>query len=240
MRSSSKARLLKQTAAAKGFVYRVPDTATPGNGVNGMDLPAGAELLWTEKPDQSEESAPEPQVEPVKAVTEEELKAREQQAWQQGFAAASAHLKEEIEKAVSAERLALAAALTEFAQGREVYYQRIEGEIVRLVLSIARKVLHRESQVDPMLLTGMVRVALERIAQGTAVTLKVPPSQAESWRAAVRAMPRKDLAVEVVADDSLNVPSCVILTEMGGTEVSVEAHLEEIERGFLDLLSERP
>jgi hypothetical protein len=27
---------------------------------------------------------------------------------------------------------------------------------------------------------------------------------------------------------------------MGSTEVSLEAHLEEIERGFLDLLAERP
>jgi flagellar assembly protein FliH len=240
MRSSFRARLLNQTAATEGFVYRALDTAIPGNGANGADLPAGAELLWTEKPDESEKPAPVPQVEPVKAVTEEEIQAREQQAWQKGFAAASAQSQEEVEKAVSAERVALAAALAEFAQGREVYYQRIEGEIVRLVLSIARKVLHRESQVDPMLLTGMVRVALERIAQGTVVTLKVPPSQAESWRTAVRSMPRKDLTIEVVADESLNVPSCVILTEMGSTEVSLEAHLEEIERGFLDLLAERP
>jgi flagellar assembly protein FliH len=238
MLSSFRARLLKQTAAAKGFVYRPPDApSTDNGGAISADLPAGAELLWNEKP---EEPVQEPQVEPVKVVTEEEIQAREQQAWQKGFAAASAQAQEQIEKAVSAERIALAAALTEFAQGREAYYQRIEVEIVHLVLSMARKVLHREAQVDPMLLTGMVRVALEKIAHGTAVTLRVPPSQVESWRVSIRSMPRKDLAVEVVADEGLTVPSCVIVTEMGSTEVSLEAHLEEIERGFLDLLAGRP
>jgi flagellar assembly protein FliH len=237
MPSSFRARLLRQTAAAKGFVFRAPDITTPGNGASGIDLPAGAELLWTETP---ENLAPEPLVEPIKAVTEEEIQTREQQAWKKGFAAASAEAREQIERAISLERAALAAALAEFAQGRESYYQRIEGEIVRLVLSIARKVLYRESQVDPMLLTAMVRVALEKIAQGTMVTLRVPPGQAESWRAAVRSMPRKDLTVEIVGDESLKLPSCLIVTEMGSTEVSLETHLGEIERGFLDLLAERP
>jgi flagellar assembly protein FliH len=234
MPSSFKARLLKQTSAAKGFVYRAPDNSTSGNGASGIDLPAGTELLW------SEQSAPEPEIEAQKTVTEDEIQAREQQAWQKGFAAAAAKAQEQIEQALSAERTALAAALAEFAQGREAYYQRIEGEIVRLVLSIARKVLYREAQVDPMLLTGVVRVALERMAQGTTITLRVPPSQAESWKAAVRSMPRKDLAVAIVADESLKIPTCLIVTEMGSTEVSLEAHLEEIERGFLDLLAGRP
>jgi flagellar assembly protein FliH len=232
MPSSFKARLLRRTAAAQGFVYRASEVQPSSNGSG--DLPPGAELLWGEDP------PPEPQAPSRTGPTEEEAQAREQQAWQRGFAAASAQAQEKIDKAVAAERAALAAALAEFAQRRDVYYQRIEGEIVSLVLSIARKVLHRESQMDPMLLTGIVRVALERIAHATKITLRVPPSQAESWQAALRSMPRKDLDVAVLPDDALKVPSCLIVTEMGTTEVSVEGQLEEIERGFLDLLADRP
>jgi flagellar assembly protein FliH len=234
MPSLFRAKLLGQTAEAKGFVYQVPEMLQPSNGTAPDHLPAGTELLWNKN------SPPEAQPEPEYVLTEADVKAREQQAWQNGFQAASMQARENLEKALAVERAGLVTALSEFAQARGVYYERIEGEVVRLVLSIARKVLHRESQVDPMLLTGIVRVALEGIAGGTTVQLRVPASQAESWRAEVRSLSRRDLAIEVIADESLSVPSCSIATEMGSTEVSLEAQLGEIERGFLDLLAERP
>ena len=36
---------------------------------------------------------------------------------------------------------------------------------------IAARVLHRESTMDPLLLTGVVRVALEKVAEGSATVL---------------------------------------------------------------------
>jgi flagellar assembly protein FliH len=234
MPSLFRAKLLTQTAEAKGFVYQVPEMLQPANGTAPDHLPAGTELLWNEN------SPPEAEPEPEHILTEDDVKAREQQAWQKGFQAASMQARENLEKALAVERAGLVTALSEFAHARGVYYERIESEVVRLVLSIARKVLHRESQVDPMLLTGIVRVALEGIAGGTTVQLRVPASQAESWRAEVRSLSRRDLAIEVIPDESLSVPSCSIATEMGSTEVSLEAQLGEIERGFLDLLAERP
>lgn len=234
----SKARLLHgvrgRAAEVREFRYQgVEILGAPQTEEN--PLPSGVQPLWTIDPDPSNEAG-----NAARGPTEEEIQAREQQAWQKGFEAALAQGRENIEKALAADRAEVVGALKEFAQGRDSYYRRLEGEVVQLVLSITRKVLHREAQVDPMLLTGVVRVALEKIANGTKVKVRVPPVQADSWRAAIRKFAARDLAIEVVADDSLSGPRCVIVTEMGATDVSLDAQLAEIERGFLDLLKDRP
>ena len=64
----------------------------------------------------------------------------------------------------------------QFAAQREGYFQRVESEVVQLALSIARKILHREAQIDPLLLAGIVRVALESLNDGTQVRLRANPA----------------------------------------------------------------
>ena len=77
--------------------------------------------------------------------------------------------KREYEQAVKREREAGAEGTRRFQRERDHYYQRVEAEVVQLALSIARKVLHRESQVDP-LSAGLVsiRVALLEWRPGAA------------------------------------------------------------------------
>lgn len=237
----SKARLMSAPGAAasevKEFVYRGVEVLNPDESSLSEGLPADMEFIWGEQP---ADALAESSVGPGTKYTEEDARALEQQAWQKGFDEAAAQSRENLEKSLARERSHVAAALCEFADGREAYYQRMEGEIVRLALSIARKVLHRESQVDPMLLTGVVRVALEKIAGGTSVKLRVPVSQVDLWRAAVRSLPARDLTIDISGDESLAGPHCLIMTEMGMTDVSLDAQLGEIERGFLDLLTEHP
>jgi flagellar assembly protein FliH len=232
----SKARLIGEPAGSPGdtkpFIYRGLEDLEARGGIR-ESLSASAELLWTE-PEQAPTAASR------NTISLEEMQAGEQQARQKGFEEGAAHAQASFEKILAAERGGLAAALSEFAKSREAYYQRIEEEVVHLVLAMARKVLHRESQLDPMLLKGVVRVALEGMASGTVVKLRVPASQVDAWREAIRSMATRNLQVEVTGDDSLKGPRCLIVTEMGTTDASLEAQLSEIERGFLDLLSQRP
>lgn len=246
MRLLSKARLLEKPAAQesriKEFVYRGAESfdseGTPG------EKPASeaAERLWTGPSGTAALAAPvaEEPPEPEKKYTEEEMQARERQAGEKGFEDARLRLQQGFEKNLAAERDSLAAALREFAQDRETYFRDVEGDVVRLALEIARKVLHRESQMDPMLLAGAVRVALEKIAEGVAVKLRVPEDQAEKWKELAASLPSSNLKIEVVGDGTLTGPRCLIETEMGMTDASLEAQLGEIERGFFDLLAERP
>ena len=47
-------------------------------------------------------------------------------------------------------------------------------------------------------------------------------------------------APELAGDAQLKRGECALETEMGHTPVSLDAHLKEIEQGFLDLLEQRP
>ena len=56
-------------------------------------------------------------------------------------------------------------SLEQFRLERQNYFHNVEGEVVRLALAIAARVLHREAHLDPLLLSGAVRVALEKLGR---------------------------------------------------------------------------
>jgi len=159
---------------------------------------------------------------------------REAQAREIGRVEGEAKAKSQYEELLRKERERMAEDLEGFAHARAQYFERVEEEVVQLALSIARKVLHREAQVDPDLLMGLVRYTLEKLRDGTRVKLRVHPSQVANWQ---------DIAstdTEVAGDSKLDPEVCVVETELGTTTVGVDAQLKEIEQGLMDLLSHRP
>ena len=143
-------------------------------------------------------------------------------------------------QAIEQERAAVLSALEDFASRRDDYFRRVETEVVRLALAIARKVLHREAQMDPLLLAGVVRVALDQMQAGSRVVLRTSPESAELWREFCEQHCQGKQAVEVVADSALEGHVCVLQAEVGSSEISLDSQLQEIESGFFDLLRERP
>jgi flagellar assembly protein FliH len=155
---------------------------------------------------------------------------------QQGQLEARALFDEQLAR----ERAGVAKALTDFARERAAYYQKIEGEAVQLALSIARKILHREAQVDPTLLMGILRVALERIEGATGVVLAVHPQQAVVWRSYLMARMGPGDLPEIVEDPAMALEQCELRTSMGTAALGLEVQLKEIEQGLMDLLAARP
>ncbi len=144
----------------------------------------------------------------------------------------------ELEQSVAVERERVAKFCAQFERERARYFAGVEAEVVRLALAIAARVLHREVRLDPLLLAGVVRVALENISDSSTAVLRVPAAEQETWREAFAA--RKDVAVQVAGDDRLRNGECVLESEVGNVELGVGAQLDEIERGFFDLLEKRP
>lgn len=136
-------------------------------------------------------------------------------------------------------RATIAATLQEFAEERAGYFQRVESDVVQLALSIAKKVLHREAQVDRTLLAALVRSALTELDETTRVALRVHPSHAEEWQRYFDIDAVRNTAPEIVADAGLAPNSCRIVTDVGTTEISIDSRLREIEQGFFDLLDAR-
>lgn len=145
-----------------------------------------------------------------------------------------------LESQLVEERSAVARTVADFSRERAAYYQKIEEEAVQLALSIARKILHREAQVDPLLLMGIVRVAFDRMEGAAAVTLAVHPTQAAAWRDYVAAHMENGPRPEIVEVATLAPGQCELRTSMGTAALGVEVQLKEIELGLMDLLAARP
>lgn len=133
----------------------------------------------------------------------------------------------------------LTATLAEFATERDRYLAQVEKEVVRLALAIAARILHREAQLDPLLLTGAVRVALGQLADRSDVRLIVPAEEHQLWSEMLRLMPNLPLRPELIADEALSAGECRIETQPGNIDLGVRSQLAEIERGFFDLLDKR-
>jgi flagellar assembly protein FliH len=137
-------------------------------------------------------------------------------------------------------RDSLRLALLEFGRERATYFEKVETEVVELALSIARKVLHREAQVDPLLLAAMVRVALDKIESNTKVVVRVHPRYAADCRSFFASNMEPQAVPEVEEDPQLEGERCLLQTELGTTEIGVDVQLKEIEQGLMDLLAQRP
>jgi flagellar assembly protein FliH len=164
----------------------------------------------------------------------------EQRAYEKGLAEGEARARASIEKLHAEGRSQITEAMRQFTSQRDTYFEKVESEVVQLALSIARKILHRESQIDPLLLTGVVRVALEGLDRETQVRLRTNPEEVRFWKDYfVRTQDIRPVP-ELVGDASLGFGYCTIETDLGSTVISFETQLKEIEQGFLDLLGQRP
>lgn len=187
-------------------------------------------------PQAARESKPSPKT----TFSENEVREREGQARAQGIREGEAQSRAKFERELAAERQSLAKAAEDFARDREGYFCHVEAEVVKLAVGIARKILHREVQVDPLLLAGVVRVALEKIAGGTSVRLRVHPDHVYAWHDFFSNQQEHTVAPELLGDATLRMGQCVLETALGTTELTLDAQLAEIERGFFDLLAQRP
>jgi flagellar assembly protein FliH len=172
-------------------------------------------------------------------VPESEVEERVARAREEATAEVERRFRAEIQEERRRIERRMSKALDEFSVERASYFRRAEHELVQLSLAIARKILEREAQADPVLLAGLVRIALDRMQCERAVKLRVPLVEVESWRA-VQQSESQALQWIVQADETLSPGDCVVDTEMGTANFGFEAQLRGIEESFLMLMAQRP
>ena len=144
--------------------------------------------------------------------------------------------EKEFSERVTVERVRVVGVCEEFGRERSKYFAAVESEVVKLALAIATRVLHREAKMDPLMLKAAVRVALGKVAEESSILLRVPVADVEMWQGLFRSHD----AVQFVGDERMAAGECVLETSVGKVELGVAAQLEEIEKGFFDLLEQRP
>lgn len=216
---------------AKPFVYQSVGQATgqpvghPSGAASGNGNGNGAMQDWHDAPD---------------GLAEPPRAQMQHQAWEKGVADGRAQMAREAEAIIEQERRAVAKLVGEFAHERENYFRTVEPEVVRLALSIAQRILHREAQCDPLVLAGVARVALDKVAASSKIRFCIHPSRVDSWQDYFSHQKDLRVAPEIIADSSLEPDECFLETDLGKTEVSLHAQLQEVERGLFDLLNHRP
>jgi flagellar assembly protein FliH len=140
------------------------------------------------------------------------------------------HAEAEIEKLkqLAKEMLACGPALRKQA----------EGDLVRLAVAIARRILHRELQVDSDALLGLTKAALGKIDQREIHVIRTHPDNVELIQRVLE-QGRIQKRIEISGDARLGRGALIIETSRGQLDASVDTHLEEIERGFADLVGEQ-
>ena len=166
------------------------------------------------------------------AVHAARLKETAEQERAAGYAVARAEAEQAYqEKLARVEKL-----MVEVEQSSRNYLVEVEREVVALVLDMAHRILHHEAQIDPLLLRGAVRVALDAIREGGEIRLLVPEQQCAAWQAetALLRLDGKEIVVEGVPTMAVGECRCRLAT--GTLDLGVRAQLGEVERSFEKLL----
>jgi flagellar assembly protein FliH len=128
----------------------------------------------------------------------------------------------------------LSRSLADLASVRSKVRKAAESDLLKLAIAVARRVLHRELTLDPGSIEGLIRVALEKLESRELCRVRVHPDQEPVIRALLA---RFSVApVELIPDPALQCGDVLFETAHGVLDGSIEAQLQEIERGFADRL----
>jgi flagellar assembly protein FliH len=158
-----------------------------------------------------------------------------EQARREGFAAGVAAGRREAEEQVRPAIDGLARNLAELARLREAIWEEATHDLVRLAISIAARVIHREVSVDPDALTGLVRTAFLKVQSREIQRVRMHPGMEPLVRKSLEqcGSPKNLL---LTADPALNSGEVFLETSQGILDSSVDTQLREIERGLIDRL----
>ncbi len=126
----------------------------------------------------------------------------------------------------------LTQTIEELAHLRKAMIRQTEEQMVRLALAMAKRVVRREIALDKDFALAMARVALDRLGERTSTSIRLHPDdfavaagrQVEEWAGA---------HVSVVSDAAVTRGGCVVESDLGMVDGTIEAQFDEIARAVL-------
>ena len=159
----------------------------------------------------------------------------EREAHQRGFAEGMRVGKERTSAELQPVMEHLSQSLAELSSLRSRIRRDAEKDLLKLAITIARRVLHRELTIDPESVQGLIKVALEKLQSRDLCRVRVHPDQEPAIRASLERFSNSQ-NIELTADPSLRCGDVLFETAHGTLDASIDSQLREIERGFADRL----
>jgi flagellar assembly protein FliH len=169
---------------------------------------------------------------PLDATQQARLAALEREAFAKGYEQGERAGAEAGAKRAEAMLRRLAQTLDELADVRRSMIRQTERQMVQLALAIAKRVVRREVALDGDLTLTMARVALDRLGDSTSVTIRLNP---DDFEATVRRHDQLQASqhVRVVADPAVTRGGCLVESDFGYVDATVDAQFQELARALL-------
>jgi len=221
---SSRARRLGGSAAAEAFAWAVWE-----NGAPWPDAMESAALLIDAAggPDEGTD-------ERRAAEQRDRLAALEREAFAKGYEQGERAGLEAGGKRAEAMLRRVAQTLEDLATLRESLIRQTERQVVQLALVIARRIVQREVSLDEEFIAALTHVALDRLGHRAGATVRLHPEdytvvmagRGETWNGS-------EGPVTVVPDVSVSRGGCVVESELGFIDASLDAQFQEMARAVL-------
>lgn len=125
--------------------------------------------------------------------------------------------------------------------GRTVdYFAQVEADMVALVMGAVRKIIDDYSDAERVLI--VVKNALSVVRNQKQMTLRLHPQQVEVVRARVNELLSAYPGVgylDIVADGRLGPQACILESEIGLVEASIEGQIAALQTAFQKVLGSR-
>jgi len=106
---------------------------------------------------------------------------------------------------------------------------KAEGQLVELACAIARRVVGRELSVDPTLLAGLASEGIDALGSKERLTVRLGDLDDDAALETIRQrLVARAPQCEVVRDPTLSRGTCVVETEYGTVDESIEARLASV------------
>ena len=208
--------------------------APAGSGANNNDPESGAGAHGnTDRAANLQERIEE--LERELARTREEGEARAREALAAGREQGEGEARRALEQDLRVEIGKVSRMMQDLIAAGPVLRRNAEDVLVRLAIAVARRILHREIAVDGEALLGLVKAALEKIDQREIHRVRTHPDTVPLLRRVLE-QGGIERRIEISTDGRLDRGSLIIETERGQLDASVEAQLQEIGRGFADIV----
>ncbi|MEK6758469.1 MAG: FliH/SctL family protein [Deltaproteobacteria bacterium] len=161
----------------------------------------------------------------------------ERRAYELGFASGEKAGFEIGRKKAEALFSSLAGLIEGLESARRTIIEGAEKDVAALSLAIARKVVRGEITARNDVILGCVSAALEGIPAKGQVVVKVNPRDLElvtEHRRKVESRSQAGMTVSFVADASVSKGGCMVFTDFGSVDASIENVMEEIEQRLKD------
>ena len=171
------------------------------------------------------------------------IEAIEEQAYQRGFDAGKEEGYAEGEKAgidIGTHSIAPVAdslyqAIEQFETIRTESYKSIEEEVVKLALTIARKIVCHEVKINRDVVVCVAREALSRGEDPGNVTIKMSPADLELIQKTKTQLVKLQENIKHVtfeASDGVGQGGCIIETDLGDIDARIEKQFQAVAESF--------